>query len=162
MRRKVRGLRSVERSVLKRERKAAEASSSVSDPGAPLRAPAHPLTLCSAEEDSAGHVVLDYCAVVRGILNDDQGEPLHPAGLRMAEALGEVRDSIQRNLDEKKRGFAESQLGRLANCIDRGLEHVRAEQETIQGYVEEISKVAATIESKGDDGQVYARTNSSS
>ena len=26
------------------------------------------------------------------------------------------------------------------------------EQETIQGYVEEISKVAATLESKGDDG----------
>ena len=33
------------------------------------------------------------------------------------------------------------------------MEHVRAEQETIQGYVEEISKVAATLESQGDDGQ---------
>jgi hypothetical protein len=49
-------------------------------------------------------VVLDYCAAVRGILNDDQGGPLHPPGLRMAEALEEVRESIQRNLDAKKLG----------------------------------------------------------
>ena len=41
---------------------------------------------------------------MRGILNDDQGGPLDPPGLRMAEALGEVRDSIQRNVDEKKGG----------------------------------------------------------
>ena len=53
-------------------------------------------------------MILEYCAVVRGILNDDQGGPLHPPGLRMAEALGEVRDSIQRNLDEKKGGFQRS------------------------------------------------------
>ena len=104
MRRKVRGLRSVERSVLKQQREAAEANPSASDPGVPLTATADPLTSCSAEEDSAGHVVLDYCAVVRGILNDDQGGPLHPPGLCMAEALAEVRDSIQRNLDEKKGG----------------------------------------------------------
>jgi hypothetical protein len=52
----------------------------------------------------AGAVVLDYCAAVRGILNDDQGGPLHPPGLRMAEALGEVRESLQRNLDAKKGG----------------------------------------------------------
>src|SRR5208283_6167785 len=43
-----------------------------------------------------------------GILNDDQGGPLQPPGLRMAEALGEVRDSIQRNLDEKKGGSQRS------------------------------------------------------
>ena len=63
-----------------------------------------------AEEEPAGDVILEYCAVVRGILNDDQGGPLHPPGLRllMAEALGEVRDSIQRNLDEKKGGSQRS------------------------------------------------------
>jgi hypothetical protein len=37
--------------------------------------------------DSASAVVLDYCATVRGILNDDQGGPLQPPGLRMAAAL---------------------------------------------------------------------------
>jgi hypothetical protein len=53
---------------------------------------------------AAGQVVLDYCACVRGILNDDQGGPLHPPGLRMAEALQEVRESLQRNLEAKKGG----------------------------------------------------------
>jgi hypothetical protein len=60
------------------------------------------------EVDSASAVVLDYCAVVRGILNDDQGGPLHPPGLRMTDALDEVRESIQRNLDEKKGGSRKS------------------------------------------------------
>ena len=50
----------------------------------------------------------------------------------------------------EKRGFAEKQLGRLADCIDRGLEHVQAEQETIREYVEDIDKVAATLESGGE------------
>jgi hypothetical protein len=58
--------------------------------------------------DEAGAAVLDYCAAVRGILNDDQGGPLHPPGLRMAEALGEVRESLQRNLDAKKGGAPRS------------------------------------------------------
>jgi hypothetical protein len=52
----------------------------------------------------AGQVVLDYCAAVRGILNDDQGGPLHPPGLRMASALQEVRESLQRDLEAKKGG----------------------------------------------------------
>ena len=56
------------------------------------------------EDDPAGDVVLDYCAAVRGILNDDQGGPLDPPGLRMADALGEVRQSVRRNLDAKKGG----------------------------------------------------------
>jgi hypothetical protein len=55
-------------------------------------------------EDEAGEVVLGYCAAVRGILNDDQGGPLHPPGLRMSEALQEVRESLDRNLDAKKGG----------------------------------------------------------
>ena len=33
----------------------------------------------------------------------------------------------------------------MAGCIDRGLDEVRAEQETIQGYVEDIEEVAATL-----------------
>jgi len=56
----------------------------------------------ATKADSASAVVLAYCAAVRGILNGDQGGPLHPPGLRMAEALTEVRESLQRNLDEKK------------------------------------------------------------
>jgi GNAT superfamily N-acetyltransferase len=58
--------------------------------------------------DEAGQVVLDYCAAVRGILNDDQGGPLHPPGIRMAEALREVRESLRRDLGTKKGGPARS------------------------------------------------------
>ena len=54
--------------------------------------------------DEAGEVVLGYCAAVRGILNDDQGGPLHPPGVRMREALQDVRDSLERNLCAKKGG----------------------------------------------------------
>ena len=55
-------------------------------------------------DEAPQDVVLDYCAAVRGILNDDQGCPLHPPGLRMAEALEEVQVSLQRNLEAKKGG----------------------------------------------------------
>jgi hypothetical protein len=61
-----------------------------------------------AEEDPAGDVVLDYCAAVRGILNNDQGGPLDPPGLRMADALDEVRQSVQRNLGAEKGGSRRS------------------------------------------------------
>jgi hypothetical protein len=54
--------------------------------------------------EDAGAVVLDYCAAVRAILNNDQGGPLRPPGLRMAEALGEVRALLERNLAAKKGG----------------------------------------------------------
>jgi hypothetical protein len=108
MRKKVRGLRKIEQAVLKQH--AAETSKSVDedDPAATVTVVAGPSNTPSAEADSASAVVLEYCAAVRGILNDDQGGPLHPPGLRMAEALDEVRVSIQRNLDEKKGGSQKS------------------------------------------------------
>jgi hypothetical protein len=93
MRGKIRGLRGIEREVLK------------------LRA------ACSADHDEEGTlspmlwletsglgVVLDYCAAVRGILNDSQGGPLRPPGLRMSAALGEVQRSLRRNVRLKKGG----------------------------------------------------------
>jgi hypothetical protein len=93
MRKKVRGLRKIEQAVLKQQ-----SSQAAADP----EAIAEPTTMAAPEVDSANAVVLEYCAAVRGILNDDQGGPLHPPGLRMADSLNEVRASIQRNLDEKK------------------------------------------------------------
>ena len=93
MRRKVRGLRSIEQAVLRAE----GPKSPVSEEPAGAPPPA-------AEPSAAGQVVLDYCAAVRGILNDDQGGPLHPPGLRMADALREVRASLSRNLKTKKGG----------------------------------------------------------
>jgi hypothetical protein len=69
-----------------------------------------PLAVSSAStSDAAGvqaqEVVLEFAAAIRGILNDDQGGPLDPPGLRMAEALGEVRDSLQRCTGAKKGGL---------------------------------------------------------
>jgi hypothetical protein len=130
MRRKVRGLRSIEQAVL---REAAKNADSEEPPPRALPQPAAsngetaaailaaevsmrdedvagPEALSTAEHvaaepSPAGQVVLDYCAVVRGILNDDQGGPLHPPGLRMADALAEVRESLERNLGAKKGGL---------------------------------------------------------
>jgi hypothetical protein len=98
MRRKVRGLRTIEQTVLKQRRDTTEEE---------VEAPPPPRAVDDASvagADPAGDVVLAYCTAVRGILNDDQGGPLQPPGLRMAAALGEVRESIQRNLDAKKGG----------------------------------------------------------
>jgi hypothetical protein len=54
--------------------------------------------------DEAGEVVLGYCAAVRGMLNDDQGGPLHPPGVRMSAALQAVRESLDRNVEAQKGG----------------------------------------------------------
>jgi hypothetical protein len=113
MRKEVRGLRTIERSVL--ERRASRGRRPPADEGVPSEAGATPVAAppddpasSTPGEDAAGGVVLDHCTAVRGILNDDQGGPLHPPGLRMAEALDEVRASIRRNLGEKKGGSQKS------------------------------------------------------
>jgi hypothetical protein len=153
MRKKVRGLRTIERAVLAEQRTQAAAAAvavipveavTASPPDQAVTRPSAPAELAETEVTSAlsravdaaaaasaaagsaapagvvgtaaaavpldttSQVVLDYCAAVRGILNDDQGGPLHPPGLRMAEALGEVRDSLQRNLEAKKGGARRS------------------------------------------------------
>ncbi len=99
-----------------------------------------------ADPAEAGRVALDYCSVVRGILNDDQGGPLQPSGLRMAEALGEVRASLQRNLDAQRGGGAHAHLQRLAGCIDRGLAEVQAEQAAVRQQLHEVERVAHTLD----------------
>jgi hypothetical protein len=139
MRKKVRGLRALEKQVLEDRRQAQAEQLSPAGASTPAAA-SEPVagavtaglvggnrTDASAAQavspastdgpavlepavDEAGAVVLDYCSAVRGILNDDQGGPLHPPGLRMAAALQEVRESLQRNLDAKKGG------ARRSNC----------------------------------------------
>jgi hypothetical protein len=92
MRKHVRGLREIEREVL--AERAAEGAAAT---------PAEAATGAAATGATAD-VALDYCAAVRGILNDNHGGPLQPPGERMAEALSEVRQSLQRNLEAKKGG----------------------------------------------------------
>src|SRR6476659_7169802 len=107
MRKKVRGLRTIEQAVLQRQK--AEAKDDLT-PDAPEATGTTPAAAkpSPAVVDPADSVVLDYCAAVRGILNDDQGGPLNPPGLRMAEALHEVRESLQRDLGAKKGGSRRS------------------------------------------------------
>jgi hypothetical protein len=104
MRKEVRGLRMIEQAVLVRQKARPKDDLTPETPEATGTATLAGADLSAAVVDPAGSVVLDYCAAVRGILNDDQGGPLHPPGLRMAEALGEVQESIQRNLDAKRGG----------------------------------------------------------
>ena len=130
MRQKVRGLRAIERQVQDQQREEAAASVPASpnhddspqplspkqddvDRQLPIPATrddsqaakqADPTLAPLPGEDVAAKVVLSYCSAVRGILNDSQGGPLQPPGLRMAEALQDVRESLQRNLDAKKGG----------------------------------------------------------
>lgn len=122
MRKKVRGLRTIDQAVLRRQGAAEpkcpapvdrEATTPV-DVG-PMETPA-----CGADADPAGAVVLAYRAAARGILNDDQGGPPHPPGLRMAEAWSEVRESIQRNVAEQKGGSQNSNSADLpaASIVD--------------------------------------------
>ena len=185
MRKKVRGLRAIEREALGQRRQARTQAKSEKDVTAGQNAQAKPKATPmatttpkrrsgqaasvanqaeqgqasrQATEDSAAQVVLDYCAAVRGILNDDQGGPLRPTGMRMAEALLEVRASLQRNLDLNKPGPAHGQLARLAGCIDRGLAEVKEKQQQIKKQVEQIHAVAETLkEDKGPREQRKAR-----
>jgi hypothetical protein len=115
MRRKVRGLRQVERRLLDERRTGSTPSASSADavpptPTPPSASTPEASTAASTAPDAAGSeaqdIVLEYAAGIRGILNDDQGGPLDPPGLRMAEALGQVRASLQRCVERKKGGPA--------------------------------------------------------
>jgi hypothetical protein len=133
MRRTVRGVRASERRVLEDRRQTAvpeppplhetpktDAPPRANTPEAPAPCASSDLGLVrtdSAREamswaavgdpgvaDEAGEVVLGYGAAVRGMLNDSRGGPLHPPGLRMSEALQDVRDSLDRNWQAQKGG----------------------------------------------------------
>jgi hypothetical protein len=122
MRKKVRGLRAIEKDILeiRQETPSARDDSTESKP------------------EDKNEVVLEYCAAVRGILNKNQGGPLDPPGLRMAEGLKEVRASIQKNIDTRQGGLAEKNFKRLAGCIDRGVDAVAEALEKIPCYVEDL------------------------
>ena len=93
MRGKIRGLRGIEREVLKL-RTTHKADQDECQGWSPM---------LRLEANGLG-VVLDDCVAVRGILNDSQGGPLRPPGLRMSEALGDVQQSLRRNVRLKKGG----------------------------------------------------------
>jgi hypothetical protein len=116
MRRKVRGLRTIEQAVLRR-RKARVEPTPEAEAVTDTAAATDPVPTAA---DPAGAVVLDYCAAVRGVLNDDQGGPLHPPGVRMAEALTEVEASLRRNLGAGRGGSRRSNSAASPATSGRG------------------------------------------
>lgn len=127
MRRKIRGLRAIEREVLQEKHQEQEAEPKPND-------------------EAGSKVILDYTAAVRGILNSSQGGPLAPPGIKMADALGEVRQSLQRAVEEKKKGSTESRLQRLVSIIDRGLDEVKEEQAAIREQTQDVRRVDAILQ----------------
>ena len=119
MRKRVRGLRKIEQTVLQRQKAETQDDLTPKTPEATSTATAAAANRSPAVVGAGDSVVLDDCAAVRGILNDDQGGPLNPPGLRMAEALGEVQESIQGNLDAKKGGSRRSNSADYRNVSRR-------------------------------------------
>src|SRR5262245_58211545 len=107
MRKEVRGLRTIEQAVLRRQEAQSHADLTPEAPGTTSTA-ATVVDRPPAVVDAAGSVVLAYCAAVRGILNDDHGGPPDPPGSRRAEAPPEVQESIDRDLEAKEGGSRRS------------------------------------------------------
>jgi hypothetical protein len=128
--RKIRGLRTIEKEIM------AELDQYQEKNG----------QLTHEQQTSASHIVLDYCAAIRGILNDNHGGPLTPPGLRMAKALEEVEQKIERNMALPIPIY--SALTRLHGYIKRGLSIYYTEQKEIKKYVKEIEFVTNTLDSE--------------
>jgi len=131
MRGRIRGLRALEREVLKARQ--ADAS-----PATPSSADRDKTSILAGE---SGHVVLDYCSVVRGILNDNHGGPYHPAGVRMLEALSDVQESLDRVASSGKIGPAFDLLKRLKGFIDRGVVGQQESFTRVREYTDQVRLV---------------------
>ena len=106
MRSKVRGLRAIEREALA-DGLAAPTANPVEGNLAEVTPaiPEEPVVVSQPPATNAGAVVLDYCTAIKGILNDGPswGRCTTP-GLRMASALEEVQQSLERKPSGEKRG----------------------------------------------------------
>ncbi len=135
MRSKIRGLRALEHEIL-------DARQAVASPASVEGK--RRLSLAGV----SGNAVLDYCSVVRGILNDNHGGPYHPAGLRMLEALGDVQRSLRRVASSGKVGPALDLLGRLKGFIDRGVADQQESFTQVQQYTRQVRYVMNLLASE--------------
>ena len=145
MRSKIRGLRALEREILD-ARQAVASPTSVDGK--------RRLSLAGV----SGNAVLDYCSVVRGVLNDNHGGPYHPAGLRMLEALGDVQRSLRRVASSGKVGPALDLLGRLKGFIDRGVADQQESFTQVQQYTRQVRYVMNLLTS--EDGLPLTKRHS--
>lgn len=145
MRQKVRGLREIERLTLRTIQTEAPHEPRIAEP-CPGRVAPPEMTASAPGPSTEGSVVLDYCATVRGILNDDQGGPIHPPGVRMADALKDVHASLTRILSLPKPGLEHDSLQRLAACIDRGLSHAEADLAKVRDHARRVADIDACLD----------------
>ncbi len=89
-------------------------------------------------------IVLDYCAGVRGILNDNHGGPFNPPGWRMAQALETIHNSLERHVNTPPTPIS-GKLKRLDGCIQRGLSIYNQEKARIAEYVNNVKRVFETV-----------------
>lgn len=131
MRARIRGLRAIEREVLEaRQIDASDTTRRFQSPGK-----------ASVLAGVSGQAVLDYCSVVRGILNDNHGGPHHPAGVRMLEALGDVQESLEHIASSGRLDPAIELLQRLQGFIDRGRADQQESFSRVQQYTERVRQV---------------------
>lgn len=148
MRSKVRGLRAIERTIL-------DAASSAVDQ-ATLPDVEDVATKSSPDDEllgEGGAIVLDYCSVVRGILNDNHGGPQHPPGIRMLDALKEVSRSLNRLKKPSHGSRIHDLLMRLNDCIGKG---VATQQETFERVRFYTTHVCRVIELLSPDAGVVS------
>ncbi len=129
MRKKIRGLRTLEKETL-----------------AELASPCSPHSLLNAEQRAyAAQIVFDYCAAVRGILNDNSGGPLTPPGWRMAGALEAMCEGLEQTFQQPTTPIS-SKLRRLHRYIQKGLVLYRQNRSQIADYRETITQVWKTLD----------------
>lgn len=128
MRKKIRGLRTLEKTIL-----------STVEQG-----PGEHSILTQEQRQYAAQIVLDYCAATRGILNDNHGGPLRPAGWRMVEALEELHQSLGRNLQQPPTPIS-PYLQRLASYIQRGLALYTPEQPRMAAYLQQLEQIWSVV-----------------
>jgi hypothetical protein len=130
MRKKIRGLRTLEKETL-----------------ADLDQPCSPQCLLNHEQRAyAAQIVFDYCAAVRGILNDNHGGPLTPPGWRMAQALDAICDVLEQTFQQPTTPIS-SKLRRLYRYIQKGLALYHQDSSQIAEYIETITRVWKTLDS---------------
>lgn len=144
MRRKVRGLRDIEKRLLKEQNSQGERGEHAAQKVNKRRARTIATGSQTDNEAEARSVVFDYCGAVRGILNNDQGGPLMPPGLRMAQALEQVRQSIERSATASS-GSCKQALRDLVRCIDKGTSEVSLQLKEVETLVFEVREVHAIL-----------------
>ncbi len=131
MRKKVRGLRTLELSAIEAIKKAEKKLDKNSDEYKQIA--------------TSSKILSVFCTILKGILNDNDNGPLDPPGLRMARKLREVQLMIEKLLETKKKGNIGIQLGHLIDRIDKGLDLYEEVRLRIIDYVQELKRINKTL-----------------